>query len=123
MAKKATPEECETIMRMYKAGDSYATMAAAIGRSTGATYAIAQRLVRECEEKGEPLAREMKKPEKQRKKTYRKQDAVTMFDGVRPTLAEVAKKTVAHRSKWGAIAKRCEELGLSYGEARARGLL
>lgn len=123
MPKKATPEECETILRMYKAGDPYVAMAAAIGRSTGATYAIAQRLVRESEERGEPLAREMKKPEKQRKKTYRQQDAVTMFDGVRPTQAEVKKKTVTHRSKWGKIARRCEELGLSYGEASARGLL
>lgn len=123
MPKKATPEECETILRMYQAGDSYVAMAAAIGRSAGATYNIAQRLAREYEEKGAPLVRPMKNPGKQRKKTYRKQDAVTMFDGVRPTQAEVEKKTDAHRTKWGAIAKRCEELGLSYGEARARGLL
>lgn len=123
MPKKATPEECETILRIYKAGGSYAAMAAAIGRSTGATYAIAQRLVRESEERGEPLAREKKKPEKQRKKRCRQQDAVTMFDGARPTRSEVAKKTVANRSKWAEITRKCEALGLSYGEARARGLL
>lgn len=50
-------------------------------------------------------------------------DYTKMQDGRTPTMEEVAFKTVEQRSKWGAIAKRCEELGLSYGEARARGLL
>ena len=39
------------------------------------------------------------------------------------TYEEVAIKTDRERSKWGAIAKKCEALGLSYGEASARGLL
>lgn len=46
-----------------------------------------------------------------------------LVDGVNPTYEEVAIKTDRERSKWGAIAKKCEALGLSYGEARARGLL
>lgn len=50
-------------------------------------------------------------------------DYSKMRDGRTPTLAEVAIKTDRERSKWGAIAKKCEALGLSYGEARARGLL
>lgn len=50
-------------------------------------------------------------------------DHAKMRDGRTPTLAEVAIKTDRERSKWGAIAKKCEALGLSYGEARARGLL
>lgn len=50
-------------------------------------------------------------------------DHATMRDGRTPTLAEVAIKTDRERSKWGAIAKKCAALGLSYGEAIARGLL
>ena len=50
-------------------------------------------------------------------------DYSKMCDGRTPTMEEVAIKTVAHRSKWAEITRRCEELGLSYGEARARGLL
>lgn len=46
-----------------------------------------------------------------------------LVDGVNPTYEEVAIKTDRERSKWGAIAKKCEALGLSYGEASARGLL
>lgn len=50
-------------------------------------------------------------------------DHAKMRDGRTPTMAEVAIKTDRERSKWGAIAKKCEALGLSYGEASARGLL
>lgn len=50
-------------------------------------------------------------------------DYSKMRDGRTPTLAEVAIKTATNRSKWSEIVKKCEELGLSYGEARARGLL
>lgn len=50
-------------------------------------------------------------------------DPAKMRDGRTPTLAEVAIKTDRERSKWGAIAKKCEALGMSYGEASARGLL
>lgn len=46
-----------------------------------------------------------------------------LVDGMNPTFEEVAIKTDRERSKWGAIAKKCEALGLSYGEASARGLL
>mgnify|MGYP006978930483 CR=1 FL=1 len=42
-----------------------------------------------------------------------------LVDGVNPTYEEVAIKTDRERSKWGAIAKKCEALGLSYGEASA----
>ena len=50
-------------------------------------------------------------------------DHATMRDGRTPTLAEGAIKTDRARSKGGAIAKKCAALGLSYGEAIARGLL
>lgn len=50
-------------------------------------------------------------------------DPATMRDGRTPTLAEVAIKTDRERSKWGEIAKKCAALGMSYGEAIARGLL
>lgn len=46
-----------------------------------------------------------------------------LVDGVNPTYEEVAIKPDRERSKWGAIAKKCEALGMSYGEASARGLL
>ena len=46
-----------------------------------------------------------------------------LVDGVNPTYEEVAIKTDRERSKWGSIAKKCAALGLSYGEASARGLL
>ena len=46
-----------------------------------------------------------------------------LVDGVNPTHEEIAIKTDRERSKWGAIAKKCAALGMSYGEASARGLL
>lgn len=62
---------------------------------------------------------EEKKPRAQRV-IYK---APPMYDGVNTTPLEAAKKAKTHRAKWSEIVKRCEELGLSYGEARARGLL
>lgn len=50
-------------------------------------------------------------------------DPAKMRDGRTPTLAEIAIKTDRERSKWGEIAKKCAALGMSYGEASARGLL
>lgn len=50
-------------------------------------------------------------------------DPAKMRDGRTPTLEEVAIKTDRERSKWGEIAKKCAALGMSYGEASARGLL
>ena len=50
-------------------------------------------------------------------------DHAKMRDGRTPTLAEVAIKTDRERTKWGSIAKKCAALGMSYGEASARGLL
>lgn len=76
-------------------------------------------------ERGTEKAREKKPREKKPRVVITKavKDYSKMRDGRTPTLAEVAIKTDTQRAKWGAIAKKCEELGLSYGEARARGLL
>lgn len=109
------PEEEARMVRLWQQGKTYEEIGDKVGRSAAVARHTIDRVRRREKAYGVILVRK----EITRTCAYCGKE----FACAPGSTKKYCSVWCGQTAKWGVIAKKCEALGMSYGEARARGLL